>query len=229
MLNFDQQVQFASALSSSMTDAAAGMLDASSRWFAEPKPSEPTPSQPVKSWYRQPSAPNPFDWTTWAMPTAASTNPWSSYGWTQPSWFSWGMALGQPASINPFMQQGVVPSPFGYQPWAEIASFAGNMAALQSSQQAWASLTQPAKQPDLVKQGWEAVAWSLEQTSAHLDALTKTADTTDAYANYRSSSGHAVAQIVMMDEAALKAAAQGTNPTDRTPSAAEPSRDLSVH
>ncbi len=223
MLNFDQQVDFARAMSSSFTEAASSLLDASSRMFA----ASPPPAEPTTSWYRPPVAANPFDWTTWVLST--TTNPWSSFGWTQPSWFGWSMALSQPASINPFTRLGVAQSPFGYQPWAEMSSFAGNMAVLQSSQQAWAALAPPAKQPDLLAQGWEAMAWSLQQTSAHLDVLTKAADTADAYASYRSSSGHAVAQIVIMDDAAVQATKQGSKLTAAKPVESSSGPDDTVH
>ena len=226
MMNFDQQVDFARAMSNSLAEAASGMLDASSRMFAASPPVAEAPT----SWYRPPVAANPFDWTTWIAPTSAPANPWAGFAWAPTSWLPWTNAWSQPSSGIAYTAFGASSLPFGHQPWAELASFAGGMAALQANQRAWTStMTPAAKQPDLVAQGWEAMAWSLKQANAQLDALATVADPIDAYASYRSSSGHAVAQIVIMDDAAVQAAKQGAQPTAAKPTDSASERDNTVH
>jgi hypothetical protein len=165
MLNFDQQIQFASALTGQLVEATSGILSASSAMLGN-KP----PQEAGRSWYR-PVASNPFDWTTWQMPAS-----------TQPQWSPWTTSFGSP-SFSPI--------PFSQQPWAALASFASNMAALQSYQSAWTPRTSSAVQSDLISQTWEALMWPLAQFTALAAATAEP----NPYSSYRSDSGHASAQI----------------------------------
>lgn len=167
MLNFDQQFQFASALTGQMVEATSGILTASSAMLGSKQP-----QQAGRSWYR-PAVSNPFDWTTWQMP-ASTQQPWS------PCTMSYGSPM-------------FGPIPFSQQPWSALASFASNMAALQSYQSAWTPMKSSAStgQSDLISQTWQAMMWPLAQFTALATATTEP----NPYSSYRSDSGHATAQI----------------------------------
>ncbi len=83
MLGFDQQMQFAAALTDSVAKASS-MFGGVER------------KEPGRSWYRSPT-PNPFDWTSWGVPAAAQ--PW---GWPMPI----SQPIGAPVfGVLPFGQQ----------------------------------------------------------------------------------------------------------------------------
>ncbi len=175
MLDFDQHLQFANALTSSMAKAASGMLSASTAVFDPPEPKEPG-----RSWYRAPAA-NPFDWTTWGLPTATTMQPWTG---------GWAAGFGQPAGL-----QAYAAVPFAQQPWSALASFANTMVALQSSQNMWSSLVPATGQTDIAAKTWQAMMWPLAQASVQLSAFAAAATEPDTYSSYRSDGGHAVAQL----------------------------------
>ena len=168
MLNFDQQFQFATAFTGQMVEATSGILTASSAMLGSKQPQQ----EAGRSWYR-PAVSNPYDWTSWQMPAS-----------TQQPWSPWTMSFGSPV---------FGPIPFSQQPWSALASFASNMAALQSYQSAWTPMTSSAaRQPDLISQTWEALMWPLTQFNALAIATAEP----NPYSSYRSDSGHATAQIV---------------------------------
>ena len=172
-MGFDQQIQFASAMSQNFADAAGRMVSASSSLWAH---SEPKETQ--RSWYREPAA-NPFDWSAWGLPFAGAAQPWSAWGFSQPSMF-----------------QSFTAVPFAYQPWPALASFASSMAALQQVPSYVRAFDATPQQPDYAGLTWQAMMWPLTQASAQLATFAAAVAVPNEYSSYRSDGGHAVAQIV---------------------------------
>jgi hypothetical protein len=139
MSGYDQQLQFATAMARTFSDATADMMRASSSFW-----SAGTPPEPGRSWYRPPAV-NPFDLSSWFSPFSAMVSPWSG---------PWGSSFG--ASMMPP----------GYQPWTALASFASTMSAFESAQTYWSSFTPAAQKPQSEAWAWQALLWPLAQFDA---------------------------------------------------------------
>jgi hypothetical protein len=174
MLGFDLQLQLASAMAKTFSDATTEMMRASSSFM-----SAGTAPEPGRSWYRQPAA-NPFDVSAWLSPFSSAMP--SSFG---SSWGAWAMPFGPPLM------------PGG---WQALASFASTMAAFEPIQASWSSLTPKASQhgaqaAQAQSMAWQAFMWPMTQFCA-IGGSEPQAE----YANYRSSGGHAAAPIKLLAE-----------------------------
>jgi hypothetical protein len=158
MLGYDQQIDLANAMAKGFADTTNEMMRASTAFWAQT-----TPPESGKSWYRNP-APNPFDWSTWAMPMSNAAAPWAAWGTN---------------FANPMM-------PPAFQPWSAIASVANTMATVETVQANWASLF---------------AGWPLAQVNAVASVVSPSEPVTA----YRSSGGHAVAQVSLAHEPRPKA------------------------
>lgn len=171
---YDQQFQLANAVAKSISDATASALQASTAFWTGAKAPDP-----ARSWYRAP-APNPFDWSSWAMPGNAASGPWNAWG----------------ASFNPMLGMPMMSA--GAQPWSALATFASAMAAMQPMQSYWAPFA-PASQPAMPGVlAWQAMMWPM---MAQFNAVLAAAASNSAvFANYRSPGGHATAQVTFAEQ-----------------------------
>lgn len=169
MFGYDQQLQFAAAVAKSYTDAADKAMQASTAFWSPSKSPEPG-----RSWYRPPATPNPFDWSTWAMPSVTAQSPWQAWG----------------TMFSPMAMTGANSA----MPWSAIAAFASTMAAMQPAQTYWASFGSAARPVGKMPVfPWQPMGWPLEHIGAMAAAMTAPVD----FANYRSNGGHATAQITL--------------------------------
>ena len=165
MFGYDQQIQFATTMAKSFTDATNTAMQSSTAFWSGPKAPEPG-----RSWYRPPAAPNPFDWRTWAAPANSVGMPWNAWG----------------ATFNPMMMTANSSTP-----WSAIAAFASAMAAMQPAQTYWASFMPTAQPASMQPFPWQSMMWPMAQFGALASAMTAPAE----FASYRSTGGHATAQI----------------------------------
>jgi hypothetical protein len=167
MFGFEQQMQIATAMVQSFTEAANGMAQASTAfWTGKQEP------DPARSWYRKPSqSQGAFDWGIWSMPSAPPAAPWNA----------WASTTAWPAS------------PYSANAWSGLAAFAQTMAALQPMQAFWMSMIPgAANQSAYHLAPWQNLAWPFAQ---QMTEMAKAAQAS-SYAIYRSESGHATAQVL---------------------------------
>lgn len=174
MFGYDQQMQLAAAWTKAFTDATTTAMQASTAMWGLPKPADP-----ARSWYRAPAAPNPFDWTSWLTPPAAAQTPWASLS----------------STFAP--QFGFRPIPGAADPWAALASFATTMSATQPLRDFWTAFLPVQANATPAMFPWQAMMWPMTQFGAFTAA---TADNQTPFAAYRSSGGHAAAQISFSDQ-----------------------------
>ncbi len=176
MFGYDQQMQFATAVAKSFTDATTTAMAASTTFWGTPK----TP-EPGRSWYRPPAAPNPFDLTTWMTPASTNSMPWAA----------WGTSFNPMATVNPFAAGNPMMAGSAVMPWSAIAAFASAMAAIQPAQQYWSQFMPMTRPASTASFPWQSMMWPMTQFGAFAAAITAPAE----FASYRSPGGHATAQI----------------------------------
>ncbi len=174
MFGFDQQMQLATAMMKAFADGTASAMQASTAVWGDAKAADP-----ARSWYRPPAA-NPFDWSAWMPAGSVAGNPLAA--WAMPMTPMAGMA--SLSAVSP-------------QSWSALASFASMMATMQPMTAYWAPFM-PSTQVNNPMAAWQSLMGPM---MSQFNAMAAAAVSQPSpFAAYRSTGGHATAQITFADE-----------------------------